>query len=120
MAPRSTQTPSELTGSDSGFCSLIHFALFVIACYETNVRNRMPRTVYVMQPVYGAPQVIVPAAYQQIGGYPSPAQPGQPFPAGQYMPPPGQMYMPPPGQMPAQPQPAVAPDAKTGGIERFA
>ncbi len=73
----------------------------------------MPRTVYVMQPMYGPPQVIVPAAYQQLGAFPPQSQPGQPYP-------PNQMYMPPPGQMPVQPAPAaVAPETKTGA-ERFA
>jgi hypothetical protein len=72
----------------------------------------MPRTVYVMQPIYGPPQVMVPAAYQHLGGYPPHMQPAQPYPSGQYMPPPGQMPVPPP--------PAAAADTKTVGAERFA
>ncbi|CAM1506543.1 Fc.00g061840.m01.CDS01 [Cosmosporella sp. VM-42] len=30
--------------------TLIHFALFVIACYETNKRNRKPQVIYVQAP----------------------------------------------------------------------
>jgi hypothetical protein len=76
--------------------SIIHFALFVIGCYETNVRNRMPRTVYVMQPIYGPPGVL-PAAYQQLGSQ------GHPMPH----------------QLPMQPPAAVSTETKTGP-ERFA
>ena len=103
------------------FHSIIHFALFVIACTETNKRKRMTRTVYVMQPMYGPPQVIVPAAYQQLGAFPPQPQPGQ-YPSNpMYMPPPGQMYIPQPGQMPVQPPPATLPtETKTTGAERFA
>ena len=81
----------------------------------------MTRTVYVMHPMYGPPQVIVPAAYQQLGAFPPQPQPGQPYPSNpMYMPPPGQMYMPQPGQMPVQPPPAtLATETKTGA-ERFA
>ncbi|KAK3896707.1 hypothetical protein C8A05DRAFT_39748, partial [Staphylotrichum tortipilum] len=114
----------------NGFTFIAHFALFVIGCYETNIRNRMPRTVYVMQPMYGSPQAI-PAAYQQIGSYAPQPQYGQPQYGqpqyGQPMVPPqgqgqGQAYMAPaPGQggFPAQPAPvAVATEPK--GVERFA
>jgi len=98
--------------SDITFSRIIHFALFVIACYETNKRNRMPRTVYVMQPFYGAPQGM-PGAYHQLGAYPPQSPQGQPLPQ-------HQMYMPPPpGQMPAQPPPTLAAETKTGA-ERFA
>ncbi|KAL2139465.1 hypothetical protein VTI28DRAFT_5132 [Corynascus sepedonium] len=67
-----------------------HFALFVIACYETHIRNHMPSTVYVFQPVYGAaPGQIPPGAYQQLG--PLPPQPVhvQPFPNQSFTPPTG-------------------------------
>jgi hypothetical protein len=98
--------------SDLAFSRIIHFVLFVIGCIETNKRNRMPRTVYVMQPFYG-PSPGMPAAYHQLGAYPPPPPQGQPMPQ-------HQMYtQPPPGQMPAQPPPTLAADAKTGA-ERFA
>jgi type IV secretion system protein VirB8 len=99
---------------------LIHFALFVIGCYETNIRNRMPRTVYVMQPIYGPAPVQIPGGYQQLGSLPAQAVPGQPM---QGQPMPNQMmYMqPPPGQLPAQPAPTLAAEPKAGaGAERFA
>ncbi|KAK4191032.1 hypothetical protein QBC35DRAFT_448649 [Podospora australis] len=38
--------------------TLTHFALFVIGCVETNIRNRQPKTVYIMQPVYANGQPI--------------------------------------------------------------
>ncbi|KAL2129891.1 hypothetical protein VTI74DRAFT_7166 [Chaetomium olivicolor] len=94
---------------------IFHFVLFVMACYETNIRNRMPRTVYVMQPVYGPPPVI-PGGYQQLGSLPGQPQvqiqPGQPMPA--YL----QVA---PNQLPAQPAPTLAPESKSAvGAERFA
>ncbi|KAK4152168.1 hypothetical protein C8A00DRAFT_44719 [Chaetomidium leptoderma] len=89
--------------------AVLHFVIFVIACYETNKRNRIPRTVYVMQPVYGPP-LGTPSAYQQLGSQP---MPGQPMPQ-------HYMYMqPPPNQMPGQPAPTLAAETKTGQ-ERFA
>ncbi|KAK4140580.1 uncharacterized protein C8A04DRAFT_14828 [Dichotomopilus funicola] len=108
--------------------TLAHFALFVIGCYETNIRNRMPRTVYVMQPYYAGPAPVqMPAsAYQHLAGAgstPSVNAMGQQ----QHQP---QAYMMQPaapgvGQMPAQPVPAqlAAPTAGgegKGGLERFA
>ena len=66
-----------------------------------------------MQPMYGPPQVIVPAAYQQLGAFPPHPQPGQSYPS-------NQMYMPPPGQMPVQPPPATLATETKAGAERFA
>ncbi|KAK4043902.1 hypothetical protein C8A01DRAFT_12614 [Parachaetomium inaequale] len=97
--------------------TLIHFALFVIGCYETNIRNRMPRTVYVMQPIYGPAPVQIPGAYQQLGSLPAQSMPGQPM---QGQPLPNQMFMqPPPGPFPVQPAPTLAANPKAGA-ERFA
>ncbi|KAL2186966.1 hypothetical protein L209DRAFT_752783 [Thermothelomyces heterothallicus CBS 203.75] len=93
--------------------TIIHFAVFVIACYETHIRNRMPTTIYVMQPIYGPAPVQEPGAYQQLGTFPAQPVQGQPFP--------GQTFM--PGQFPApvQSPPAAAGDTKAAqGAERFA
>jgi hypothetical protein len=80
----------------------------VIGCYETNIRNRLPRTVYVMQPIYGAPHAVQ-GGYQQLGFVPAQPLPGQPLAPGQMV------YMQvPPGQLPVQPPPAVTTETKTG------
>ena len=96
----------------------------------------MPRTVYVMQPMYGPPgaQTTVPAAYQQIGSYAAQPQYGQPqYGQPQYGQPmpmpmqPGQAYMQPvPGQgqggfPPAQQvPPPVGGAVEVKGPERYA
>ncbi|KAL2162468.1 hypothetical protein VTH06DRAFT_7381 [Thermothelomyces fergusii] len=92
--------------------TLIHFAVFVIACYETNIRNRMSRTVYIMQPIYGPAPMQVQGTYEQLGAYPAQPAPGQPFS--------GQTVV--PGQFPVQQQPpSGAGDTKASqGTERFA
>jgi hypothetical protein len=87
---------------------IIHFALFVIGCYETNIRNRLPRTVYVMQPIYGAPQAVQ-GGYQQLGFVPAQPLPGQPLAPGQMV-----FMQVPPGQLPVQLPPAVTTETKTG------
>lgn len=56
---------------------ILHFALFVIGCVETNARNRMPRTVYVLQPVYGPPAAAT-GPYHPLAQLPVQPQPGQP------------------------------------------
>jgi hypothetical protein len=85
---------------------IIHFALFVIGCYETNIRNRLPRTVYVVQPIYGDPQMVQ-GGYQQLGFVPAQPLPGQPLPQAQMV-----FMQVPPGQLPVQPPPAVATEKK--------
>lgn len=70
--------------------SLVHFVLFVIACYETNVRNRQTQIIYtpgppyemVMQPNMEAPMMVprnyhnyqVPAGYMPQVYYPPQTQ----------------------------------------------
>ncbi|KAK4195471.1 hypothetical protein QBC40DRAFT_19966 [Triangularia verruculosa] len=87
------------------FLTLTHFGLFVIGCVETNIRNRMPKMVYVMAPpqleyyVPGPPSGVLPAPYgapmmpmqqqQQQQQQPVPMMPAQPGPvyAGEPKPP---------------------------------
>ncbi len=89
----------------------------------------MPRTVYVMQPMYGPPGAqTVPAAYQQLGSYAAQPQYGPPMPMPMPMAP-GQAYMQPvPGQGQGLPQgqfapvqpPPVGGAVEVKGAERFA
>lgn len=96
------------------FCvyRISHFVLFVIACYETNVRNKMPRTIYVMQPVYG-PSTVIPGGYSQLGPLPPHLQQGQPMPQNPMF------TQPPHNQLPVQPPATQAAEPKWGA-ERFA
>ncbi|KAK3987293.1 hypothetical protein QBC44DRAFT_331810 [Cladorrhinum sp. PSN332] len=73
------------------FLLITHFVLFVVACCETHTRNRMPKTVYVVQqPVY------------------APEANGQPlYPLAQY---PQQQYY-----VPQQPVPMQSPGAQMAG-----
>ncbi|KAK4133963.1 hypothetical protein BT67DRAFT_434565 [Trichocladium antarcticum] len=91
--------------SFSALLVITHFMLFVVACQETHKRNRPARVVYVMQPYYGAPPVMVPSAYQQPQSMP--------------MQPPYQYYMQPASQAPAQPPAAHGAETK-GGATRYA
>ncbi|KAK3305273.1 uncharacterized protein B0T15DRAFT_531800 [Chaetomium strumarium] len=118
VTPEDAQLEKDIMGKGEAlvaFVSLtliVHFVLFVIACYETNIRNRMPRTVYVMQPIYGPPSA-VPGGYQPLGSFQGPPPPGPPLS-------PYQMYMqPPPSPLPTQPSPTHTPELK-GGPDRFA
>jgi hypothetical protein len=56
--------------------TILHFTTFVIACYETNVRNRLPRqTVIVMQPATAQPtQAFYPPAAYATQHQPLPGQ----------------------------------------------
>ena len=72
----------------------------------------MPRTVYVMQPIYGPGAVQMPGPYQNLGAVSTPSMQGQPLP--------NHMFMhPPPNELPAHPAPTLAADTKQGP-ERFA
>ncbi|KAK4235108.1 hypothetical protein C8A03DRAFT_18098 [Achaetomium macrosporum] len=118
VTPEDAQLEKDIIGKGralvafTSFTMIVHFVLFVIGCYETNIRNRMPRTVYVMQPIYGPPPVI-PGGYQQLGSFPGQPQPGPP-------PSPHQVYMPsPPSPLPTQPSPTHMAETKAGP-ERYA
>lgn len=79
----------KLTTSDS----ILHFITFVIACYETNVRNRMGRRQTVVM-VQNTPAAMQPAFYGQTG-HTQPVYPQTMF-SGQQQPVAGlQMYYPP-------------------------
>ncbi|KAK3395074.1 hypothetical protein B0H63DRAFT_462628 [Podospora didyma] len=95
---------------------IIHFTLFVIACYETNVRNRLPKqTIIVVQNPNGGPPTAMypgqqPVYYQMPpgGGGPGQQQQQQPY----YHMPPSQMAQH-PHQVPTPP-PAAYTQSKPG------
>jgi len=83
--------------------SILHFTTFVIACYETNVRNRLPRHQTLIM-VQNPPVPMQPGFYPQMGygqpGYAQPNLPGQqvyypPMGAAAFNQPPQQVAYPP-------------------------
>ncbi len=114
-----------LSISDTGWIRATHFALFVIGCYETHIRNRLTRTVYITDPAYGQLQG-APGQHQNPGTAQLPqdgktlpqtqmfTQPQQVTPSPQYtqaagVPPqhahelPPHIMTPPPTELPLQP-----------------
>ncbi|SPQ26522.1 65edb3fb-c379-489a-9eac-a4c3862a4fa9 [Thermothielavioides terrestris] len=73
---------------------VVHFMLFVIGCRETNIRNRTPQTVYVMQPIYST-EAVGPYQLGQFAGQSQPPMPQMPV-----------FLQPPPSQLAARPSPA--------------
>ncbi|KAK4162956.1 hypothetical protein QBC43DRAFT_240320 [Cladorrhinum sp. PSN259] len=101
-----------------GFLVIAHFVLFVVGCMETHRRNRMPKTVYVVQ------QPIYPQGANGQPQYPLVQYPQQQFYA---PPPPGFQPVPVPMPMQMQMQSASAqaapskPEAQPlAGPERYA
>jgi hypothetical protein len=66
---------------------ILHFTTFVIACVETNIRNRRPAQV-----VYVTGGMPVQNGHVQGAGYPPPAQGYAPSTPGQVYVPPGQVH----------------------------